>query len=171
MSTAFVCLYLYNHQMRCIMVEGRGNIGSTLLHRVIHNVIVSASHFLSLFTKANSIVHNCAPVTKHWHTLMCPFSQFLLLSEGPHWLFDLGGDLCREIRIWWLWWWGGGLAKDWHWVHNMERQQLCLFFPSSLPCLCSLFYPWTWMHKGFQLIFYSSAANPERCVQLAAAQL
>ena len=133
-------------QSKCIMAAGETL--ASLLHRVIHNVIVSASHFLSVFTKANSIVHNCAPVTKHWHTLTRPFHNFYSHLR-PHWLFGLGGDLCREIRIW---------PRDWQ---NIDTGCNCTIWKSSVStfffCLLTLavrlLYPWkSWMHKS-QLIF------------------
>ena len=106
-------------QSKCIMAAGETL--ASLLHRVIHNVIVSASHFLSVFTKANSIVHNCAPVTKHWHTLTRPFHNFYSHLR-PHWLFGLGGDLCREIRIWWR-------PSDWQ---NIDTGCNCTIWKSSV---------------------------------------
>ena len=83
----------------------------------------------------------CTFVTKHWHTLTRPLHKFYSHLR-PHWLFGLGGDLCREIRIWWA-------GKDWR-LHNMER---LLFLPLD-PCFCRLFYPCTWMQHKRQLVFY-----------------
>ena len=81
-------------QIKHIMVVGETL--ASLLHRVIHNVIVRAASFLSVFTKANSIVHNCDKTLTY---LDAPSSQIVHAYLRPHWLFGLGGDLCREIRI------------------------------------------------------------------------